>query len=126
MTDASTPDVRAGVRHEALLYATFDAFVEQVGAFVDDGDRAGEPVLVLVDRQKADALREHLGRRELVQEHARTLLPCAPQYDRGRSGSRPGPACLASRAVWRARPPGGTPGDTPARPVGLVKGRWEK
>lgn len=123
MTDASTPDVRAGVRHEALLYATFDAFVEQVGAFVDDGDRAGEPVLVLVDRQKADALREHLGRRELVHygnittvgANPARLLPTWQSFVNDVTGGQSaGPASVAgvpARGVGEPAWPGRTPAE---------------
>lgn len=65
-TGAPMPDAGADVRHEALLYDTLDTFVAQVGVFLDDAHRVGDPVLVLVDQVKAEALRDHLGPLELV------------------------------------------------------------
>ena len=55
------PKVRAGFWHEALLYDGDDEFVERTAAFVDDGLRAGEPVLVLAARPKLEPLRERIG-----------------------------------------------------------------
>src|SRR4051794_4681103 len=48
-------------RHEALLYAGDDEFVERVGAFVREGVQQGEPSLVVVAAPKIDRLREELG-----------------------------------------------------------------
>lgn len=50
-----------GFRHEALLYAGEDEFVERLGAFVREGVEANEPVLVVVGAHKLERLREHLG-----------------------------------------------------------------
>src|SRR5205085_3309388 len=48
-------------RHEALLYAGRDEFVDRVGAFVRDAMAADEPVLAVVDSEKIDLLRRALG-----------------------------------------------------------------
>jgi len=48
-------------RHEALLYAGRDEFVDRVGAFVRDAMAAEEPVLAVVDSEKIDLLRRALG-----------------------------------------------------------------
>src|SRR5437868_3363988 len=48
-------------RHEALLYAGEDEFVERNAAFIREGVAADEPVLVVVDAAKIDLLREELG-----------------------------------------------------------------
>jgi anti-sigma regulatory factor (Ser/Thr protein kinase) len=55
------PEARAGFWHEALLYDGDDEFVERVGAFVDDGLRAGEPVLVVAAGSKLRQLRMQIG-----------------------------------------------------------------
>jgi len=55
------PEARAGFWHEALLYDGDLDFVERVGAFVDDGVRAGEPVLVVATGSKLHQLREQIG-----------------------------------------------------------------
>lgn len=51
----------AAFRHEALLYAGIDEFVELVGEFVRDGARLGEPTLVVVSAEKRAALLPALG-----------------------------------------------------------------
>jgi anti-sigma regulatory factor (Ser/Thr protein kinase) len=48
-------------RHEALLYAGEDEFVARIAAFARQGVEAGEPVLVVVDAQKIERLRDELG-----------------------------------------------------------------
>jgi anti-sigma regulatory factor (Ser/Thr protein kinase) len=48
-------------RHEALLYAGEDEFVEATSSFVRAGLPAGEPTFVVVGRRKIDRLREALG-----------------------------------------------------------------
>ena len=48
-------------RHEALLYAGDDEFVERAAAFIRDGVAEGEPTLVVVDARKIARLREALG-----------------------------------------------------------------
>jgi hypothetical protein len=48
-------------RHEALLYAGEDEFLDRSAAFVRAGVVAGEPVLVVVSARKIDRLREALG-----------------------------------------------------------------
>ena len=47
-------------RHEAMLYAGEDEFVEHTAAFVRDGVEADEAVLVVVGARKIDLLRERL------------------------------------------------------------------
>jgi anti-sigma regulatory factor (Ser/Thr protein kinase) len=51
-----------GFRHEALLYAGEQEFVDATAAFVADGVAAHEPVLVVVDAPKIQKLRDALGR----------------------------------------------------------------
>jgi anti-sigma regulatory factor (Ser/Thr protein kinase) len=48
-------------RHEAILYRGESQFLERVVPFVRDGLAAGEPTLVMVNRQKIHALREIIG-----------------------------------------------------------------
>src|SRR4029079_12151351 len=48
-------------RHEALLYAGEDEFVERIAAFVREGVDAGEPSLVVVAAPKIDRLRPERG-----------------------------------------------------------------
>jgi hypothetical protein len=51
-----------GFRHEALLYAGEDEFVDATAGFVADGVAADEPVLVVVGAAKVERLRAALGR----------------------------------------------------------------
>jgi anti-sigma regulatory factor (Ser/Thr protein kinase) len=51
----------AGFRHEAVLYAGVDGFLDRVAPFVLKGVSAGEPTLVMTSRRKLAALREQLG-----------------------------------------------------------------
>lgn len=48
-------------RHEALLYDGADDFLAGALSFIRDGLAAGEPVLVAVDAEKMQALRDALG-----------------------------------------------------------------
>lgn len=48
-------------RHEALVYAGRDDFVSRVAPFIRDGVVADEPTLVVVDADKIELLRSHLG-----------------------------------------------------------------
>jgi anti-sigma regulatory factor (Ser/Thr protein kinase) len=48
-------------RHEAMLYAGDEAFVDRIGSFVADGISANEPTLVMTNARKIDMLRGHLG-----------------------------------------------------------------
>jgi anti-sigma regulatory factor (Ser/Thr protein kinase) len=48
-------------RHEAMLYAGDDGFVDGVAPFVRAGIAAGEPVLVVVQARKIDMLRAAMG-----------------------------------------------------------------
>jgi anti-sigma regulatory factor (Ser/Thr protein kinase) len=52
---------RAGFWHEAWLYDGDAEFVERAASFVDDGLRAGEPVLVVATGPKVDTLRALVG-----------------------------------------------------------------
>lgn len=62
MNSAAPRHARArGFRHEALLYAGEDEFVEGTAAFVRDGLAADEPVLVMVGPAKIERLRAALG-----------------------------------------------------------------
>lgn len=49
-----------GYRHEAMLYAGDDDFLDGTLQFVRDGFEAGEPTLVVVSRAKIRALRDEL------------------------------------------------------------------
>lgn len=51
----------AGFGHEALLYRRIDEFAARVSAFVLEGLDAGEPVLLAVSGEHADAVRHELG-----------------------------------------------------------------
>src|SRR6478752_433286 len=50
-----------GFAHDALFYSDLDAFVRQVGRFVEEGVENGESVLVATDLAKCEALRDHIG-----------------------------------------------------------------
>jgi anti-sigma regulatory factor (Ser/Thr protein kinase) len=52
--------LREGFRHEAILYAGRDEFVDRITAFVREGAEAGEPVLVVVGAHKIRWLRSAL------------------------------------------------------------------
>src|SRR5919198_4147212 len=52
----------SGFRHEALLYAGEEGFVEGTVPFIHDGLAAGEPVVAMVSSEKADLIRDQLGR----------------------------------------------------------------
>jgi anti-sigma regulatory factor (Ser/Thr protein kinase) len=47
-------------RHEALFYSDFEGFVDGTLPFIRDSVAAGEPILVVLGRDKIDALRERL------------------------------------------------------------------
>ena len=85
----STADVDGVFRHEAILYAGQQEFVDRIGAFVREGAEAGEPVLVVVGAHKIGWLRSALA----------DLEPDAVSYedmaDVGRNPARIIPA-------WRA------------------------
>ncbi len=53
--------ILAGFRHEALIYAGFDGFVAGVAPFIAEGVARNEPVLVVVDIPKIEALTTALG-----------------------------------------------------------------
>jgi len=52
---------RAGFWHEACFYDGDEEFLDRAAAFVDDGLRAGEPVLVVTAARKVEALRASIG-----------------------------------------------------------------
>lgn len=60
MTVAHTARPDEGFVHEALLYAGDDGFVSGTLPFVREGLERGEPVLVVVQREKIDRLRASL------------------------------------------------------------------
>ncbi len=60
MNTSTAPSPEA-FRHEALLYAGDDEFVEQAAGFIGDSVDAGEAILVVVDAVKIDRLRRNLG-----------------------------------------------------------------
>lgn len=59
--DVRSEVARAGFRHDALLYAGEDEFVERVGAFVREGLDRGEGVLVATSVRKLELLGRLLG-----------------------------------------------------------------
>ena len=60
--DAPTPAARlAPYRHEALLYAGLDGFIDAVAPFLREGIAAGDAVLVVVSAEKIARLRDALG-----------------------------------------------------------------
>jgi anti-sigma regulatory factor (Ser/Thr protein kinase) len=61
--DSTAAPAPSAFRHEALLYRGLEEFVAETVSFVDDGLRAGEPVLVAVSGPKIGLLREALGDR---------------------------------------------------------------
>jgi hypothetical protein len=56
-----SPDGSSGFRHEALLYAGADDFVDRATPIIVRALEAEEPVLVAIDRPKIQLLRERLG-----------------------------------------------------------------
>ena len=54
-------EARGGFWHEACFYEGDDEFVDRAAAFVDDGLRVGEPVLVVAARRKVEELRARIG-----------------------------------------------------------------
>src|SRR5262245_9118059 len=52
---------RCGFWHEAWFYEGDDEFLDRAASFVDEGVRAHEPVLVVVDRQTIETLRASIG-----------------------------------------------------------------
>lgn len=58
MTVLDTP---AAFRHEAILYAGGDDFVDRIVPFVAQGISAGEPTLIMTSAAKLGALRSRLG-----------------------------------------------------------------
>ena len=58
----SATALRHSFRHKALFYEGLDGFAGALLPFVRDGVAAGEPVMVAVDDQKIELLREGLGK----------------------------------------------------------------
>jgi len=58
---ADRRDGGSAFRHEAMFYASDEAFVDGTLAFIREGLEADEPILVVVNRAKLDWLREGLG-----------------------------------------------------------------
>jgi AcrR family transcriptional regulator len=61
-TRVSEPDPAPRLRHEALVYASDDAFVARLGPFLREGLEADQPTIVVLAPAKAALLREELGR----------------------------------------------------------------
>ena len=61
MTASVTPAVRGGYRHAALFYAGLTDFVAQTTPFLREGVQLGQPTLVVVSREKIEALEQALG-----------------------------------------------------------------
>jgi anti-sigma regulatory factor (Ser/Thr protein kinase) len=61
VTTAPSAAANGSFRHEALLYAGSNDFVDRVGSFVQEGVALDEPALVVVDAAKIDLLRSRLG-----------------------------------------------------------------
>src|SRR6478609_2928699 len=59
-TPVSSPQNGHGFRHEALLYAGDDAFVDATLPFIGDAIAAGEPILVAVSAEKVERVRSKL------------------------------------------------------------------
>jgi anti-sigma regulatory factor (Ser/Thr protein kinase) len=57
----SAVDLAPGYTHEAVLYAGVEEFVAIVDSFIRPGLETGEPVAVVAQEAKLDALRETLG-----------------------------------------------------------------
>src|SRR5436190_13626058 len=60
----AAPQMSTGGRvfqHEALMYSGLDEFLAGTSAFLREGARAGEAMLVVVDAAKIAMLREELG-----------------------------------------------------------------
>lgn len=94
-----------GFRHDALVYDGLDAFLDGTAAFVEDGLRAREPVLVVVSPEKIRLLRSALGPRP---EHELRYV------DMERLGRNPARIIPAWRDFLDGRPEG----DGPVRGVG--------
>ena len=62
MATVSRTEHDEAFRHEALFYAGEDEFLDGASAFIRDGLDANEPMLVVVDAHKIEALRAELGR----------------------------------------------------------------
>jgi anti-sigma regulatory factor (Ser/Thr protein kinase) len=60
VTKATPEAPHEGFRHEAILYAGQQEFIDRIGAFVREGAEAGEPVLVVVGAHKIEWLRSAL------------------------------------------------------------------
>ena len=63
-------ETTADFRHEALFYSGRDEFLAHTGAFLRAGLDAGEPTLVVLNRDKVDALRSELEDRSAEIEFA--------------------------------------------------------
>ena len=98
-----------GFEHEALLYAGEDEFVEQTAAFVREGARAGEPVLVMVGARKIALLREALGNdADAVRFDDMEKVGCnpariIPAWRDFADGGGDGPLRGVGEPIWAAR-----------------------
>jgi anti-sigma regulatory factor (Ser/Thr protein kinase) len=60
-SSAATPMARGGYRHDAVLYAGPGDFLNATLGFINDAIARSEPILVVVDEDKIDALKHELG-----------------------------------------------------------------
>jgi anti-sigma regulatory factor (Ser/Thr protein kinase) len=60
VTTATTDRDRRDFRHEALLYAGRDEFLDGTASFIEQGVAANEPVFVVVSGEKIELLRDRL------------------------------------------------------------------
>ncbi len=83
-------------RHEAMLYAGDDDFVDGVASFVRAGVASEEPVLVVVEARKIDMLRTALGRdaaevefadMAAVGQNPARIIPAWREFVAGHAGS---------------------------------------
>jgi anti-sigma regulatory factor (Ser/Thr protein kinase) len=61
LSAGSGPPMSNTYRHEALLYSGLDDFLQETLTFIEDGIKADEPVLVVLDEDKIDAIQFELG-----------------------------------------------------------------
>jgi anti-sigma regulatory factor (Ser/Thr protein kinase) len=103
-----------GFRHEALMYASRDDFLAGTLPFIRDGVAAGEPVLVVLSREKIDLLRSALG------DETAGLVAFADMMEVGANPARIIPA-------WRKFVDDHGAGGRPVRGIGepIWKGRGE-
>lgn len=95
-------------RHEALLYDGADDFLAGALSFIRDGLAAGEPVLVAVDAEKMQALRDALGLdaervgfedMAVVGHNPARIIPAWREF----ADAHPGPIRGIGEPIWPGR-----------------------